>query len=132
MRGAWIALIVVTSCVPPTSVETELPSPAAVTPRAPSASLAPLPSFPANVTYAGWVVVTTIRRDGFTVTATMGSPGIFERRSLTLVGPATSLRVGDCILVEFVAQPDADGTHRLLDLDQTKRSTDPRSCQTSD
>lgn len=90
----------------------------------------PLPSFPSNVTYAGWVIVIDIADDLVVAKATMGSPPAFQGRVVVLRGRHDLLTKGQCVLVEFVAQPEADreGTHRLVGLDLGKRPTNEQAC----
>lgn len=87
----------------------------------------PLPSFPANVTYAGWITVIESSDQLLVARATMGSPAVFEGRTVVLRGPHQALGEGTCVLAEFVAQPENE-VHRLIGLDLTKRPTNPEAC----
>lgn len=126
-----LALLGSACALPPTTVTTHSPSP----PTAPSPSTLMrtdlLPSFPPNVTYAGWVVVERVNGDLITVTTTMGSPPVLQDRVLTLRGRPDGLAPGLCVLVEFAAQVEADRTHRLIGVDLAKRPTNEASCPRS-
>lgn len=130
----WLApvALVLFACVPQaTGMATPSPMPASTTSAPPTATRTdPVPSFPANVTYAGWVIVDTVRGDLITVTATMGSPPVLQGRVLILRGHQDGLLKGACVLVEFVAQVEPDGTHRLVSVDLNKRPTNDASCRT--
>jgi hypothetical protein len=96
-------------------------------PTVTSAPTIPLPSFPANVTYAGWIIAIESSDELVVARATMGSPPVFQGRTVVLRGPHQPLAAGTCVLVEFVAQPEKD-THRLISLDLTKQPTNVEAC----
>jgi hypothetical protein len=103
----WAFLATLTSCA---SAEMRPQEPTAV-------SFSPLPSLP-GVTYAGLVRVEDVRPGTLRVTPTMGSPSqLFVGRTVDLIfdGQVAAAR-GDCLFVEFVADAEPDGRHRVVSI----------------
>jgi hypothetical protein len=91
-------------------------------------SFSPLPSLP-GVTYVGWVRVESVRSATLRVTPTMGSPSqLFVGRTVDLIfdGQVAATR-NDCLLVEFVADAESDGRHKVVSI-RSGQAPDPVRC----
>jgi hypothetical protein len=121
-----VCLKVLTSVILAASISC---APAAVPQSEPTnVSFSPLPSLP-GVTYAGWVRVEDVRPGTLRVTPTMGSPSqLFVGRTvdLTFDGQVAVAR-GDCLFVEFVADAESDGRHKVVSIG-SRQAPDPVRC----
>ena len=91
-------------------------------------SFAPLPSLP-GVTYSGWVRIESVAPETLRVTPTMGSPSqLFVGRTVYLRtdGPV-GVSNNDCVYMEFVADAEPDGRHKLVSLTR-RQARDPLRC----